>query len=560
MKYYLRVEGMNLGSFVKDTNDLATIRGGSLLLLEAMDLVEKIIIDTFPGYKSSKENITSAIENIIQQIQGINHDTSLSKSEKKRKKQQLRKKKKALKEYSNPNNDSCLATISKGASWGLFELDESRDELIDLQKKIIEQFNDENGNYKHATIMVDLYQETDGEGYQISRDKVQTLNRWQQLQAPSLGITLEGDTVCAIDQIRPASQQVKWKNETVYISESVHRRRKYGVEEKKNATFYKSRGALAEDSTRKLTHDFEELSCNPPKYATHLDGKIAFIYIDGNSFGEIQRDSEDPDQQRAFDSQTREGRKQVLRDIVAGIQDKPDWLNNSHLRLETLLWGGDEIIWVVPAWQGWWMLNRFYQLAEKNISYQFDRNGQQVQQRLYHGSAIIFCHHNAPIHRIDGLARNLADDFAKEKKFKEKNMVAYQVLESFDHVGADLKTHRQERLQGLADDIDHLLVDAASMGSIRKTILKLKKNSFPTRKIYQIVQAFRDETDPENKRFSKKLYKKLTGENKGDSNSITEEQKVFKSELNHLRKIWGNSDAFWLHLMELWDYVGLDEN
>ena len=39
MQYYLRVEGVNLAHFVYDTQDLSTVRGGSLLLLRAVDEV-----------------------------------------------------------------------------------------------------------------------------------------------------------------------------------------------------------------------------------------------------------------------------------------------------------------------------------------------------------------------------------------------------------------------------------------------------------------------------------------------------------------------------------------
>src|SRR5438105_6055568 len=39
-RFYVRVEGVNLSNFVYETQDLSTIRGGSLLLLEAVGAVE----------------------------------------------------------------------------------------------------------------------------------------------------------------------------------------------------------------------------------------------------------------------------------------------------------------------------------------------------------------------------------------------------------------------------------------------------------------------------------------------------------------------------------------
>src|SRR5438046_1029460 len=40
-RYYLRVEAVNLTNFIADTQDLSTIRGGSLLLLNAVDVLPR---------------------------------------------------------------------------------------------------------------------------------------------------------------------------------------------------------------------------------------------------------------------------------------------------------------------------------------------------------------------------------------------------------------------------------------------------------------------------------------------------------------------------------------
>lgn len=81
MSYYLRVEGVNLGNFVNDTNDLATIRGGSLLLLEAMELVEETIVQEIPSTDAS--DVDSLNQQIIDQMDEVKFDKSLSKKERK---------------------------------------------------------------------------------------------------------------------------------------------------------------------------------------------------------------------------------------------------------------------------------------------------------------------------------------------------------------------------------------------------------------------------------------------------------------------------------------------
>ncbi|HHJ20679.1 MAG TPA: hypothetical protein ENJ84_12795 [Gammaproteobacteria bacterium] len=559
MNYYLRVEGVNLGSFVNDTNDLATIRGGSLLLLEAMeDIVEKIL-----GKHSSS---LSARESFDQLLDKRNVLSARIKEAKKKQDHALRKKleqevrdiKSQIKHLKGKiscrgkGGSSCRETISKGASWGLFELDVDESTAAKIKQGLIGAFNDD-PKYKYATFVVDLYRPEDGEGYRSRRDKVQTLNRYQQLKTLSLAITNQGKDVCTLNKVTPANDERdlpanSGEKNRDYISDSVYQRREYGRGQNVYTGFYKKNTGI--DGV-KPTKDLEQLSSDAPYPA--LEGKIAYIYIDGNKFGQKQKEADSVTEQRSFDQQTREGRKEVLAGILEQIKEDPDWRCGERLRLETLLWGGDEIIWVVPAWRGWWMLKRFYELAREQIRLVTkDKNGQDEITRLFHGSSIIFCKHNAPIHRINTLARSLADGFAKIENFKKRNMIAYQVLESFDHAGTNLRDYRKNQLKGLSDKLPDFLVEAEQMEAIEDSISKLKQMEFPKRKIYQIVQQYRVGMPDE----AEKLRKKITG---GDYSELTPEQKEecdkIATELEHLKSIFGGSNAYWLHLMELWDYV-----
>jgi hypothetical protein len=290
-----------------------------------------------------------------------------------------------------------------------------------------------------------------------------------------------------------------------------------------------------------FTNDFSQISKKPPKEAASvLDGKIAFIYIDGNSFGKIQKASENPQQQRTFDTATRNGKKEILTEILHRIKDDPAWWwydqkeQKNRIRLETLLWGGDEIIWVVPAWQGWWLLQTFYELAEKHIQVRDPETG----NLLKHAAGLVFCHDKAPIKPIEELAKRLADGFAKEKPNREKNMIAYQVLESFDHAGTDLFEYRKKRLGTIGVPQD-MLIDADKMKHIQLLAnqLKDKELDFPHRKLYQIFQAYHDGYDAKAKEYEAKL---------------PEESKDILSEL---QEIFGKNQAYWLHLIDLWDYI-----
>jgi len=521
MTFYLRIEAVNLSHFINDTNDLSTTRGGSLLLLEAMDKVEDIITNNSPKKVSRSEQEITDLDNQLNELNNIQNPTQSDKNKKKKLREKLRKLKEAM---NNAGVQDSGPTITKGASWGLFNLDMSDGDASHLKTKVVDYFKHDI-LYKHATFVVDLH--PGDQHYQEDRNRLQSLNRWQQMQAPSLAITKEGKSGCAIDKIRPASEKrwLKDKEEGEegkdYVSESVYQRRNYGRDQKQN--FYKKVTKIE----AKFTKDIGTLSKFSDKGI--LEGKIAYIYIDGNSFNEIQRASTTPKEQQDFDNNTRRGRETLLTNILDQIATKPDWLTqDGEVRLETLLWGGDEIIWVVPAWQGWWMVNEFYKQAGLRIKHK--------NKPLFHATGLVFCHHNAPIHRIDSLARALADQFAKADR--ESNLIAYQILESFDHAGTQLSAFREDAIKGLGK-LGHLLVEAEKIGDISSCIAELKNDDeFAKRKVYQLIEAYR-----EGKTTTAEQYiNKLSGK------SI--------EPLEKLKTIFGGENAHWLHLMSLWDYMG----
>ena len=418
MEYYLRVEGVNLGNFVYDTSDLATIRGGSLLLLDAVDLVEEEIQKQLKKELSAAElgKIDTEIIKLTQELNRIKHDNNLSKKEKKQNKIKIRDKKKLIQNFGK-SDESSLIPITKGASWGLFKFDTDSATADKLTNEVKKRFSNSK-KYKHATFVVNLYLPAKDEEYKLSRSKAQALNRFQQLAQPSFAIPEKRKGICSYDKIRPADTKYSMPGDEPddYLSESVEMRRRHGRSVKNSPKFfYQKRTLNTEFPDLKLTRDFEQLSeCRPNLPYSHLGGKIAFIYIDGNEFGKKQQKCKQVKEQSAFDQQTRKGREEVLKELLLKIIANPKdekWFNNGELRLETLLWGGDEIIWVVPAWQGWWMMKNFYELADRYIC--LKNNNAQETGKLYHGASIVFCKHKAPIQTINSLAKNLADGFAK---------------------------------------------------------------------------------------------------------------------------------------------------
>jgi hypothetical protein len=474
---FLRMESVNLSTFVEDTQDLSTIRGGSLLLLRAVERVqEKFRLDP----------------------------------------------------------------ISTGASAGLFRctLPESMSPEC-LWKKVERYLNHQDKELCHATFVVDviedLTEEDPNADFVIHRERLLALNRWQQMQAPTLAVPkkVAASQPCAFDGVRPATRTSKGGE---LISESAWVRNKYGRDQKQS--LYTKETRLAD--LPKFVNDLDELSDDLSQGRLHH--KIAVIYLDGNKFGEKQnRLCPTPELQKAFDTQLKDYRRCVLRDLLIKIKDNSVWLNLDRLlRMETLLWGGDELIWVVPAWRGFWTLGFFFDHT-RDPKWEFEG------EALTHAAGLVFCHHNTPIHRVTVLARNLAG-LAKEHS-REANRVAYQILESFDHAGLDLEAVRERRCPKIVSQKE-LILDGDKMSQVFEPMNEIR-GQLPRRWLYQVLDAL--EPFPENASAEdRKALQETINESLKDHK--TEDIEKVKACLSTGESSEARFGA-WVHLVDLWDYL-----
>ena len=257
-KYYLRFEGVNMDGFVYDTNDLNTIRGGGLLLLEAAERKVGEILQDF---------------------------------------------------------DKCCSfeTISKGASWGLFEFEAEDDAgAISVQERVRDYFST-HIVFRHATFVVDVLNAPKRDTEFISvRDKLTVLNRWQQMKSPSIAVPQPGEDICCFDKVRPASRPERIAGTQAPVSASVSVRQDFGKKQKKSEFYSQLTGLQGLSFTRDLT----ELSEDEDKGL--LNKKIAVIYIDGNGFGSVQRElCRTKIDQKKFDKMLREGQSRILKKLIS---------------------------------------------------------------------------------------------------------------------------------------------------------------------------------------------------------------------------------------------------
>lgn len=476
MIFYLQVEAVNISHFIYDTQDLSTIRGGGLLLLAAIHQIEKRFAP-----------------------QG-------------------------------------LKAISTGASSGLFSCP------TDLRQKII-IFLKNHDQFKHATFMVNSVAATDD--FARDRETLVALTRWHQLQSPTviypeLPLPTE-KAVCEIDFVRPAVCELTKAGETLVVSEAVYQRRHYGLEEKQELYSQEiqklKQSPIQPHQLPQFVTDFNELTEDEKR--GNLNGKMAVIYLDGNSFGKTQQHmckEGGEDALKQFDETVKEQRRLFLANFINKTMSTAEWTHHGKHRLEILLWGGDEMILVVPAWQGWWTLNNFFQFSRNWIVFDPDPNTRKKIQ-LTHAAGLVFCHHNAPIYRITHLAQQLA--VLAKNKSRTENYFAYQVLESFDYTGDELETFRQRRCPQGVKQAD-FIISGNRMDKVLSVIGRVKQ-ALPKGLIYRIVQGLLSPSEE-----SQPLIEIA-------QNTLIENG--YEESLGKLQECFGMDTTLWIHLIELLDYL-----
>lgn len=514
--YYLRIEGVNLSNFVFDTQDLSTIRGGGLMLLRAVD---------------------HALEQLKLGFPSIN-----------------------------------FCTVTRGASSSIFQFDASDEgKAVSIRQAAEGILKGEMhsgstlSSLKHATFVVSLqrsHSTPQEDRFGLDREYLLAQNRWQQMQSPSLAVPAQSNHdwlnwwQCEIDRVRPAVNAMPGPEGTEKVSSSVYTRRVYGRQQKHR--FYRELTELGEDVIKleEFAHDFEELSSDSNRN-DNLNRKIAVLYLDGNGFGAIQDQyCQTISDQQKFDKTVQEYRKGFLAGLLEHVitVGEKDWITyhsnaRGRYRMETLLWGGDEIIWVLPAWQGWRVLSLFYQ---ESRDWKFSPDSKDVDPekgvRLTHAGGLVFCHHSAPISRINDLAKNLAEQAKEKAKLtgdRHQNLFGYQVLESFDQAGQSFKTFRM-KLTPIGLKPEDLIMPGKLMDAFDQALRQFKaSDDFPRRKLHEIGRL---------------LFKDLDGATKAIEQLKADLPANDRDVLTRIESEWqgngGSLSSLWLHFLELWDYTG----
>ena len=501
--HYLRVEGANLDHFLEDTQDLSTVRGAGLLLIEAVGFVKEIL----PG-------------------------------------------------LCDAGNLECL---SQGASIGLFAV--STKDARGLCDNVMARLA-EDTQFKHMTFLVDATPiNATSEAFHDDVHRLLAMNRTRQLGTPSLVLPPWNEDPRIVpdevfDRMQPATEETYVPNDDgdepkkVCISPSTLARRDHGRDQRRELY-----SALGVSTDNFFTDDLHTLSAGQA-YGL-CEGKVAVLYADGNKFSEIIRlHCTSPTLYTEFDRQVREKREGLLKAIITSTEDDERWWTRNRKgqrvrRLETLLWGGDELIWVVPAWLGWEMASQIFQVTASWSFSALPDKGPHISEELTHSVGIVFASHKAPIQRLVGLARNLAqlakntikhglklDGKLHAFRGRSRNLLAYEVLESFDFASDDIERRWGRRLHDSGLPPGALLLPGVALGELQEKLRTLENSHFPQRQLHeQARNTFRGVgwhatiEDPDLKEFIAELT------------ALASLLQPFPEK------------TLWLHLAQLWNYV-----
>lgn len=526
MGFYLRFEGVNLEPFLHDAEDLSVSRGGGLALLNAPDEVLAGLRTVFPADQVSPVNL--------------------------------------------------------GASSGLFriELDPEKDaggktnreEATDAVNGLLRS-----GVRSHATFVVTTVPDAGDPEFLNDRRRLIASNRWTQMQSQSLIYPATDETpfpetrVCGKDQVRPVAVTIDhWDPETNLIvteprSRSVHDRHEYGHAQKSHffrAEIKRAALPLTEADPAVLNEfdyarDLNRLAGGARLESGELhplNDKIAMLYVDGNRFGRKFAEScTTPDQLNQRSSLLRKEQAQFLTRLMERIRTNPEgWIYNGEedgtpvkqVRIEVLLWGGDELLIVVPAWKGLALAQFFFEQSTNWDTF----------PGLSHAAGLVFCNRKCHIHRTAALAKDLAE-LCKQEMYPsdpsrsgvgERNLLAYQVLESFDHLGRrpDWR-YLLERYPLLKSDTPNaLLLPGEKLGDLIAAAGPLR-DELPRRKLHEAASSLMSNGElPAD--FDMQI----------DIGKWVEACRPTSLEPTHTPLF---QKAAWLHLQELWDYVAPDQ-
>lgn len=482
-EWLLRVDGVNFATTMADTQDLSTLRGGSLTLLNAGDAVRRLLHARL--------------------------------------------------------GEGAVETVSIGASQALFRLHGIADAgpMVDEIRSYLRAdvgHADNRPLYPGGpdaedpppvacmTFVVDAVEAS----AQRAEDLLTARLRRLQLQSPTLAPhppAMAASRPCPIEHRLPAekshsvrkdmypgatavAESARGDEKKILLARSVASRRSYGRSARQR--FYAHQlGATA--GTLHFADGFEDLVQAPPDMLPQpLHNKIAVIAADGIGFGrlrgKLQSTTADPLEatRRFSDEIAAVQRDALLRPLIEALvrahargggharavsvpaerADNPEAVREGWepiLRFETLTYAGDDILWLTPAWLAWEITGFLLRAtARARIA------GEAPRYRV----GVALCARKMPIRKARGLAEELAYKVTDGIPLDERRAgCQLELIESIDVSDGHVDRHRQ-RIAGTEAARD-FTIDGARFDEVGRHVAALRsQRGMPRSQLYRLLR------------------------------------------------------------------------
>ncbi len=266
--------------------------------------------------------------------------------------------------------------------------------------------------------------------------------QYRDWTVPDVGTA--SDRPCALDRRRPGRSRA----DGAVRSDSVEARRSYGREQKSGQYAKLIEGTLAKDLG--FASHFSDLIAWPPAdIPDSVRSKLAVIHADGKGFGDAERAlvASDPEGGASrFAQELRTLQSNLVRKLVDWLVDagrhgmllEPS--GKGKLRLETLLFGGDDMDFVLPAWMALEFVEKFHGWTDG-----WSIGGLPLSHRL----SVIVAHHKTPIRQMRDLAHEGVDLL---RQVPGTNRFSFDIFESAAPPADGLSNHRRRLLGWSAED------------------------------------------------------------------------------------------------------------
>lgn len=540
-KYIMRVEGVNFSATMLDTQDLSCIRGASLALLHAPERIETELRQ--PGISELKRAFSGASQAVF----------SFRAEEKSANAALAAVRAMLACEGADPHVVASGKALPLAYLSFVVALVAVDDKAADSDAALADALaaahaRNRADQYRALTVRLPPFtegaREPDALGRILPADGA-TIWRPQDRHSVTL---LSGET----EEENPSRQRA---GAEIPVSRSVAARRAYG--RRMRQEFYRTElNDHTKPDDKLLENYFDnwrftdsiETICEeaPSSLPESIRNKIAVLYFDGNKFGTIVKKLSrrtghlPPATLEKFSSSLQGLRRKLLYDILecfrssamhpfawVGLNDQ----KHPALRFETLRWGGDEVIWVAPAWLAFWLVEAFFA---------FSADWTYEGHALTHGGGVAICDRKTPIRQAIAVAETLAD-LAKQTTVADKpvNVVQIEVFESADlPQGGELDRYRAALYPGIASEAFTLPGDTFSTIIDRFEGDCIHDEGLPRSQLYRLLEqakewnAFRDSGGDEKLQVELKNYLKNAGRRLGNPEEL---------DFN----FWGNAPQGW---------------